>query len=51
MLVEISPQAKVTCGAAAVFQVICGNPHVLQNEIMIRPSDAFLLECNPEKTV
>ncbi|MDR0753856.1 MAG: hypothetical protein LBF04_00505 [Prevotellaceae bacterium] len=45
MLVEISSQPKVTCGAAAVFHVICGNPHVMYKEIRFLPSDAFLMEC------
>jgi hypothetical protein len=40
MLVEISSQPKITCGAAAVFQVICGNPHVMHKEM------SFLLICN-----
>jgi hypothetical protein len=26
---------KVTCGAAAVFQVICGNPHDVQNDLIV----------------
>jgi hypothetical protein len=42
---------KITCGAAAVFQVICGNPHVIHKEMWFLPSDAFLTECNPEKIV
>jgi hypothetical protein len=29
MFIEISSQAKAACGAAAVFQVICRNPHVI----------------------
>ncbi|MDR0754369.1 MAG: hypothetical protein LBF04_03170 [Prevotellaceae bacterium] len=45
MLVEISSQPKITCGAAAVFQVICRNPHVLHKEMLFLPSDAFLTEC------
>jgi hypothetical protein len=45
MLVEISPQPKIACGAAAVFQVICGNPHVMHKEMWFLPSDAFLMEC------
>jgi hypothetical protein len=49
MFVEISSQAKAACGAAAVFQVICGNPHGMHKEISFLPSDAFLMECNPEK--
>jgi hypothetical protein len=36
---------KFTCGAAAVFQVICGNPHDMQKKILFLPSDAFLTEC------
>ncbi|MDR0754050.1 MAG: hypothetical protein LBF04_01530 [Prevotellaceae bacterium] len=47
MLVEISSQAKAACGAAAVFQIICGNPHVMHKEMWFLPSDAFLTECNP----
>jgi hypothetical protein len=43
--VEISPQAKITCGAAAVFQVICRNPHVMHKGMLFLPSDAFLAEC------
>jgi aspartate carbamoyltransferase catalytic subunit len=43
--VEISPQTKATCGAAMVFQVICGNPHVMHKEMWFLPSDAFLTEC------
>jgi hypothetical protein len=31
--VEILPQSNVTCGAAAVFRVICGNPHVMHKEM------------------
>ncbi|MDR0754681.1 MAG: hypothetical protein LBF04_04755 [Prevotellaceae bacterium] len=38
MLVEISSQAKITCGAATVFQVICGNPHVLHKEMSFLPT-------------
>jgi hypothetical protein len=37
MLVEISSQAEVTCGAAAVFQVICRNPHVMHKETWFLP--------------
>jgi hypothetical protein len=36
---------KLTCGAAAVFQVIFGNPHDMQKKILFLPSDAFLTEC------
>jgi hypothetical protein len=36
---------KFTCGAAAVFQVICGNPHVMLKKTLFLPSDAFLTEC------
>jgi hypothetical protein len=36
---------KVTCGAAAVFQVIFGNPHDMQKKILFLPSDTFLTEC------
>jgi hypothetical protein len=35
--VEILPQTKITCGAAAVFQVICGNPHVMHKDISFLP--------------
>ncbi|MDR0753803.1 MAG: hypothetical protein LBF04_00235 [Prevotellaceae bacterium] len=41
MFVEISSQPKATCGAAAVFQVICGNPHVMHKAMSFLPSDAF----------
>jgi hypothetical protein len=51
IFIEISPQAKATCGAATVFQVICGNPHVMHKETWFLPSDAFLMECNPEEIV
>jgi hypothetical protein len=37
MLVEISPQAKATCGAAAVFQIIYRNPHVMHKEMSFLP--------------
>ncbi|MDR0754336.1 MAG: hypothetical protein LBF04_02995 [Prevotellaceae bacterium] len=37
MLVEISSQAKAACGAATVFQVICGNPHVMHKEMSFLP--------------
>jgi hypothetical protein len=40
MFIEISSQPKITCGAAAVFQVICGNPHVMHKEMLFLPSDA-----------
>jgi hypothetical protein len=40
IFVEISPQPKAACGAAAVFQVICGNPHVMHKEMSFLPSDA-----------
>jgi hypothetical protein len=26
---------ELTCGAATVFQVICGNPHVMQNDLIV----------------
>jgi hypothetical protein len=29
---------KITCGAAAVFQVIFGNPHDMQNDLIIASS-------------
>jgi hypothetical protein len=35
MLVEISSRPKVTCGAAAVFQVICSNPHVMHKDHVV----------------
>jgi hypothetical protein len=35
MLVEISSQPKAVCGAAAVFQVICRNPHVLHKDHVV----------------
>jgi hypothetical protein len=36
---------ELMCGAAAVFQVICGNPHVMQKKILVLPNDAFRQEC------
>ncbi|MDR0754925.1 MAG: hypothetical protein LBF04_06010 [Prevotellaceae bacterium] len=36
MLVEIS-QPKAACGATAVFQVICGNPHMMHKEMLFLP--------------
>jgi hypothetical protein len=45
IFIEISLQAKAACGAAAVFHVICSNPHVMHKEISFLPSDAFLMEC------
>ncbi|MDR0754701.1 MAG: hypothetical protein LBF04_04855 [Prevotellaceae bacterium] len=33
IFIEISSQAKAACGAAAVFQVICRNPHVMHKEM------------------
>ncbi|MDR0754479.1 MAG: hypothetical protein LBF04_03730 [Prevotellaceae bacterium] len=35
---------KVTCGTAAVFQVICRNPHVMHKAMSFLPSGAFLTE-------
>jgi hypothetical protein len=35
MLVEISSQPKAVCGAAAVFQVICRNPHVMHKDHVV----------------
>jgi hypothetical protein len=40
IFIEISSQAKAACGAAAVFQVICGNPHVMHKRMW------FLQRCN-----
>jgi hypothetical protein len=51
---------EVTCGAAAVFQVIYGNPHDMQNDLIVvtslreaqqrsNRSEAELNGVNPEK--
>ncbi|MDR0754985.1 MAG: hypothetical protein LBF04_06315 [Prevotellaceae bacterium] len=37
MLVEISSQLKAACGAAAVFQVIGDNPHVMHKGMLFLP--------------
>jgi hypothetical protein len=37
IFIEISSQAKAACGAAAVFQVICGSPHVMHKEMWFLP--------------
>jgi hypothetical protein len=37
MFVEISSQPKIMCGAAAVFQVICDNPHVVHKDMPFLP--------------
>ncbi|MDR0754280.1 MAG: hypothetical protein LBF04_02715 [Prevotellaceae bacterium] len=37
MLIEISSQPKVTCGATTVFQVICSNPHVMHKGMSFLP--------------
>jgi hypothetical protein len=39
---------KLTCGAAAVFQVNGGNPHDMQKKTLFLPSDAFLTECEKQ---
>jgi hypothetical protein len=37
IFIKISSQPKVTCGAAAVFQAICGNPHLMHKEMSFLP--------------
>jgi hypothetical protein len=37
IFIEISSQAKSECGAAAVFQIICDNPHVMHKEMLFLP--------------
>jgi hypothetical protein len=49
--VEISSQAKAACGAAAVFQVICGNPHVMHKDHVVFTERCIPSGCNPEKIV
>jgi hypothetical protein len=35
IFIEISSQAKITCGATTVFQAIYGNPHVMHKDHVV----------------